>query len=163
MVSSLARHASPGGVVVQRYNRTTKKGQGGYFIMGNEQVHLHLGINRRDHLKIEGEFCNIAVGTTWDPARMRTALDKLLTFRDSIANDTVKARNYAAAIQDCIDWFKDNGVVPPEPVPTPVASGGGGGGKEEKKDPDDTGGGYGDFFSAENMSRNQPVDEDDFM
>ncbi len=161
MVRSLARSASPHGVIVQRYKREEVKGQGGYFIRGNAQVHLHLGIGAKSHLKIEGKFYNVNAGTELDVARMKSALENLLAFRESIANDRGRKRKYATAIQDCIEWFRDNGVVPAEPVPTPVASGGGG--KEEKKDPDNPGGGYDDFFAPEKMSANRPVGDDDFM
>jgi hypothetical protein len=148
--------------VVQPYTKVKgKKGQGGFFIRGNAEIHLHIDIGIKSHLKIEGKTVNIGKkGAVLDATKIQGALNQLLGFKESIKNDTVRANNYAGPIQDCVDWLVENGAKLPLVATSSATEV-----KEEKKEGEKvettpTATGYGDFFS--NMS-SSPISEDSFM
>jgi len=106
--------------VVQQYTTVKGKGkQGGNFINGNEQIHLHIDIGIKSHLKVEGKSISIGTkGGGFDVTKIQGALNYLLLFRDSIVNDLSRAGKYAAPINDCIVWLMENGAkLPTKPSP----------------------------------------------
>jgi len=145
------------GSTIQLYRIVPGTGrQGGDFVYGNAQIHLHINIGIKSHLKIEGQKIKIAKkGGLLDPQKIQDALVTLLDFRTGIAGDKPRAEQYAQPIQDCIDWLTEKGAVIPQATTTieePKR-------KQEVEVPQNTG--YGDFFA--NATKGSPVNEDDFM
>ncbi|HWE50599.1 MAG TPA: hypothetical protein VG273_12450 [Bryobacteraceae bacterium] len=145
--------------VLQPYRKSAGTGgQGGNFIYGNTQVHLHIDIGKKSHLKMERSKSPIAtIGGELDPTKIQEALNDLLAFQKRIANDRQRATNYAQPILDCIEWLTENGAKLPvvETTPPPTEKK-----KEEEKKSTPVSTGYGDLHSNIVYT---PPSEDDFM
>lgn len=146
--------------LVQLYTIEKATGkQGGDYVRGNAQIHLHINIGKNTHLKVEGKSIKIVDGSGNIVVRKcQEAYNYLESFEDSIKNDLQRAKNYSSPIQDCKDWLVENGAKK-----TIVED------KSEEKEPEekkeDEQKGYGDFFDRSKMKSNQDEqsDEDDFM
>src|SRR5665648_922104 len=102
---------------IKQFYRTEKgKGnQGGSFIYGSPQIHLHIGIGLKSHLKIEGNEIRIGKkGGVLDKGKIQDALDSLFAFENEIRNDKPRSKQYAQAITDCKEWLTENGAKMPE-------------------------------------------------
>ncbi len=163
-IEALQRSAGNGAatVTLQRYTREKGRGkQGGFFIRGNAQIHLHIEIGKEEHLKIEGKRFNLQGTSGRDVARTQDALDQLLAFRLSIARDKPRASKYAQPIQDCIDWLVENGArMPAETTPgsTDIEP------PPEVKPENEAKAPMNDYYANMDTSENPgPISEEDFM
>ncbi len=151
------------GNVQQFYREEKGKGkQGGTFIRGGKQIHLHIDIGEKSHLKIEGSTIKIAKkGGLLDSSKIQSALESLIFFSESIKNDKPRAAQYAPDIKDCMDWLIENGATMPTVEKETE-------GKEKevvKEDvEEETTDSYAGFFNEMgNSNKNNVEDEDDFM
>ncbi len=151
---------SSNGDVIQLYKITKAKGtQGGYFVYGSQNIHVHYGIGKNTHLKIDSDWYKLYKGNNinkYDKELLNEAVLGLLSHKKSIASDLQRADKEAQPIQDCLDWLLEQGATMPEdkPIMPEVEE------KTEKAKQEDTG--YGNFF-ANIGSKNSPINEDDFM
>jgi hypothetical protein len=104
------------GDMIQFYREEkAKKPQKGTFIpMSSVAVHLHIGINKKNHLKINSHYIYISPkGGNYEANKIQEALDQLLDHKQSIDNDKTRSPEEKDAIADCIEWLVEKGATMP--------------------------------------------------